>query len=250
MFRIHLVSLTKLAARLAAAGQHAKPDQTTRKGLKVTRMSSAERLSIAVLISGGGTTLRNLLERIDARELSAEVRLVISSDPRATGLAFPQARGIPAQVVRQRDYADPGSFSEAVFGPCRAAGIHLVVMGGFLKFLPIPADFEDRVINIHPSLIPAFCGHGYYGLRVHEAVLEYGVKVTGCTVHFVDNQYDHGPIILQRVVPVLDDDDGPTLQKRVFSEECKAYPEAIQLFSQRRLERTGRCVRILPPRGA
>lgn len=207
-------------------------------------MSPKEPLSIAVLISGGGTTLRNILERIEAGTLHAAVRVVIASDPQAGGLAFSQARGVASLVVRPRDYPEPVAFSEAIFGPCRAAGIELVVMGGFLKFVPIPADFECRVMNIHPSLIPAFCGHGYYGLRVHQAVLEYGVKVTGCTVHFVDNQYDHGPIILQRVIPVLDEDDAVTLQRRVFEQECIAYPEAIGLFAEDRLERSGRHVRI------
>ena len=116
-------------------------------------------------------------------------------------------------------------------------------MGGFLKHVLIPDDFMGRVMNIHPSLIPAFCGHGFYGRRVHQAVLDYGVKVSGCTVHFVDNQYDHGPIILQHVVPVLDDDTPEALAARVFVEECSAYPEAIQRFAQGRLQLVGRRVR-------
>ena len=98
-------------------------------------------------------------------------------------------------------------------------------MGGFLKHVLIPADFENRVVNIHPALIPAFCGQGFYGHRVHEAVLDAGAKMSGCTVHFVDNVYDHGPIILQRTVPVLDDDTPDTLAARVFAAECEAYPE-------------------------
>jgi folate-dependent phosphoribosylglycinamide formyltransferase PurN len=116
-------------------------------------------------------------------------------------------------------------------------------MAGFLKFLPIPDDFRNRVLNIHPALIPSFCGHGYYGRRVHEAVLASGVKVTGCTVHFADNEYDHGPIVLQRTVPVLDDDTPDTLAQRVFEQECEAYPEAIQLFAERRLVVEGRRVK-------
>ncbi len=112
-------------------------------------------------------------------------------------------------------------------------------MGGFLQHLLIPSDFEHRVINIHPSLIPSFCGEGFYGLHVHQAAVDYGVKISGCTVHFVDNQYDHGPIILQRSCPVLPDDTPESLQQRVFREECIALPEAIRWIAQKRLEITG-----------
>ena len=117
-------------------------------------------------------------------------------------------------------------------------------MAGFLKFAPVPADFANRVVNIHPALIPAFCGLGYYGLRVHQAVLDYGAKISGCTVHFVDNQYDHGPIILQRVVPVEEEDTPETLAARVFAAECEALPEAIRLFAAGRVAVDGRRVRV------
>jgi phosphoribosylglycinamide formyltransferase-1 len=117
-------------------------------------------------------------------------------------------------------------------------------MAGFLQLLDIPPDFEHRVMNIHPALIPAFCGKGYHGAHVHRAVLEAGVKVSGCTVHFADNQYDHGPIILQQVVPVKDDDTPESLAARVFEAECTAYPEAIRLFAEGRLEVQGRRVRV------
>jgi folate-dependent phosphoribosylglycinamide formyltransferase PurN len=116
-------------------------------------------------------------------------------------------------------------------------------MAGFLKHVLIPQDFVGRVMNIHPSLIPAFCGHNYFGRRVHQAALDYGVKFSGCTVHFVDNHYDHGPIILQRVVPVMDDDTPESLGARVFEQECQAYPEAIRLFAEGRLKVVGRRVR-------
>ena len=119
-------------------------------------------------------------------------------------------------------------------------------MGGFLKRVTIPDDFANRVTNIHPGLIPAFCGQGFYGHRVHEAVLEYGAKLSGCTVHFADNQYDHGPIILQRAVPVLDDDTPDALAARVFEAECEAYPEALRLIAAGRVKVEGRRVRILP----
>jgi phosphoribosylglycinamide formyltransferase-1 len=208
----------------------------------VTKAPSSRPLSIAVLISGGGTTLRNLIHKIQADELAAEITLVVSSHPRAGGLEYARQADIPIQIASPREFPDTDAFGEAVFGPCREARVELVAMGGFLKLVPIPPDFEGRVMNIHPSLIPAFCGQGFYGHRVHQAVLDYGAKVSGCTVHFVDNQYDHGPIILQRVVPVHDDDTPSTLAARVFEQECLAYPEALQMYAQGRLQLQGRRV--------
>ena len=202
----------------------------------------SRRLPIAVLISGGGTTLRNLLDKIREGTLEVDIRLVVSSSPTARGLEFARAAEIPTAIVQRKDCPTGEAFSQAVFGPCREAGVELVVMGGFLKHVPIPPDFEHRVVNIHPALIPAFCGQGFYGSRVHSAVLEYGAKVSGCTVHFADNQYDHGPIILQRTVEVRDDDTPETLAHRVFEQECEAYPEAIRRFASGRLRIVGRRV--------
>ncbi len=198
--------------------------------------------SIAVLISGSGTTLRNLIQRIAAGQLGVTLRLVISSNPTARGIEFAKASEIPWRIVERRSFDSSASFSAAVFDECRSAGIRLVVMGGFLKHLPIPIDFENRVMNIHPALIPAFCGKGMYGNHVHQAVLDSGVKVSGCTVHFVDNEYDHGPIILQRTVDVLDVDTAETLAARVFQAECEAYPEAIQRFADGKLTVIGQRV--------
>jgi phosphoribosylglycinamide formyltransferase 1 len=199
-------------------------------------------LQLAVLISGGGTTLLNLIRKIHAQELAAQIQLVVSSDPRAGGLQYAQQAQIPGRVVSRREFATTEAFSTAIFRLCREAQVDLVAMGGFLKHVLVPPDFAGRVMNIHPSLIPAFCGPGFYGSKVHQAVLDYGCKVSGCTVHFVDNEYDHGPIILQRVVPVLDGDTAGTLAKRVFEQECQAYPEALQLYGQRRLRLEGRRV--------
>jgi phosphoribosylglycinamide formyltransferase-1 len=199
---------------------------------------------LAVLISGGGTTLRNLLAKIDAGQLDAQVVTVVSSNPEARGLEFARAASVPTAVVERRHHGDLPAFSDAVFGHVRAAEPHLVVMGGFLKLIHIPADFQNRVMNIHPALIPAFCGQGFYGHRVHQAVLDYRCKVTGCTVHFVDQQYDHGPIILQAPVSVRDDDTAETLAARVFEAECELYPRAIRLFAAGRLRVEGRHVRI------
>ena len=201
-------------------------------------------LRITVLISGGGTTLRNLLEKIQAGELDAAVDVVVSSNPNARGLEIAQAAGIPSAVCQRREFAGTHDFSEAIFQQCRAAGSHLVVMGGFLKLVQIPPDFAGRVVNIHPALIPSFCGQGYYGQKVHQAVLDYGCKISGCTVHFVDNQYDHGPVILQACVPVHADDTAESLAERVFATECKAYPEALKLFAAGALSIQGRRVEV------
>ncbi len=205
-------------------------------------------IRLAVLISGSGTTLQNFIDRIRDGRLNAQIAIVISSRRDCLGNDRARRAGLPLEIVDFRDYPDADSLSEQVFRHVRAAEAELVTLAGFLRLLRIPPDFEGRVMNIHPALIPAFCGKGYYGLRVHRAAIERGVKVSGCTVHFVDNEYDHGPIILQRCVPVMDDDTPETLAARVFEQECEAYPEAIELFAQGRLRIEGRRVRVLPPK--
>jgi phosphoribosylglycinamide formyltransferase-1 len=210
--------------------------------------SSTKPLRIAVLISGGGTTLRNLIQRIHAGSLHIEIALVVSSSSKAGGLRFAEDGGIPTAVVRRNESPSQDEFSRAVFDHCRRGKADLVVMGGFLKRITIPEDFTNRVTNIHPALIPSFCGEGMYGHLVHEAVLDYGVKLTGCTVHFADNRYDNGPVILQKAVPVLDGDTPQTLAARVFQAECEAYPEALQLIADGRVTVEGRRVRIAPAR--
>ena len=200
--------------------------------------------NLTILISGSGTTLNNLIETQIAGRFAADIVQVISSNPDATGNEFARQNEIPLSVVSRNSYADTNAFSEAIFDTCRIAKSDLVVMAGFLKRVKIPPDFENRVINIHPSLIPAFAGKGFYGRRVHAAVLEYGCKITGCTVHFVDNQYDHGPIIVQVPVAVENHDTVETLQQRVFQAECKVYPEVIGLLSTRRIAVTNRLVTV------
>ena len=186
---------------------------------------------LAVLISGGGTTLQNFIDRITDGRMKAEIALVISSNPTAGGIERARRAGVPVELIRREDHPSVASFSDAIFGRCRAVSADLVTLAGFLKLLKIPPDFVGRVMNIHPALLPAFGGKGMYGHRVHEAVLKAGVQVSGCTVHWVDNQYDHGPIILQRTVPMLDGDTPETLAARVFEQEGEAYPEAIRLFA-------------------
>jgi len=199
-----------------------------------------------MLISGGGTTLRNFIEKIERGLLDVSIVLVVSSSPTAGGLAHAAKAGVPSVVVERKLFPSDEEFSQTIFEHCRRAGADLVAMGGFLKRIVIPTDYSNRVVNIHPALIPAFCGQGFYGHRVHEAVLDHGVKISGCTVHFADNQYDHGPVILQKAVPVLDEDTPESLAARVFAAECEAYPEALGLIAAGRVKLEGRRVRISP----
>ncbi len=203
-------------------------------------------IRLAVCVSGGGTTLQNLINRIADGRLAASIVQVIASRPGIGALDVAQRAGIPAAVV-PRAGRSLREFSAAVFEPIRERGTDLVVFGGYLSLVSIPPDYVDRVINIHPALIPSFCGKGYHGGAVHRAVLETGVKLSGCTVHFADDTYDTGPIILQRAVPVREDDTPETLAARVFLAECEALPEAITLYAQGRLRLEGRRARVLEP---
>ncbi|MFN7843283.1 MAG: phosphoribosylglycinamide formyltransferase [Pirellula sp.] len=190
-------------------------------------------LPIAVLISGGGSTLKNLIDRRDANRIDIDIRLVISSRADAAGLNYAAEANIRSIVVPKRRSVSSEEHSHAIFEPIRQSGAKLVVMGGYLQHVLIPSDFENRVVNIHPSLIPAFCGQGMYGLRVHEAAIAFGVRISGCTVHYVDNQYDHGPIILQKACEVFEHDTALDLQKRVLQLEYEALPEAITKIAPR-----------------
>ncbi|MDR1382672.1 MAG: phosphoribosylglycinamide formyltransferase [Planctomycetaceae bacterium] len=206
--------------------------------------SAKKRLSLAVLISGTGRTLKNLLERIEVGTLGADVRFVIASTPQAKGLQYAEQASIPIQIVERKDHETREAFSTTIFKFCDEADVDYVVLAGYIKLLVIPKEYKNRVLNIHPSLIPAFAGKGYYGDYVHEAVLQYGAKVTGCTVHFVDNEYDHGPVILQKAIDVQETDTVSSLNDRVFELERIAYPEAIQLLTEGRVRVDGRVVRI------
>ncbi len=218
----------------------------------------AAKLPIAVLISGTGRTLKNLIDQVEAGKLDVDIRLVVSSSERAKGLQFAEQNNIPIAIVKSSEFQTTQDFSDAVFDACRAAKVKYVAMCGYLKLLAIPDDFTNRVLNIHPSLIPSFCGENYYGRRVHDAALRRGVKISGATVHFVDNEYDHGPIILQKTVPVLDNDTVDSLSDRVLKDaEFVAYPEALQLLAENRLEfveeRDSFRVRVVPkdsPKGS
>ena len=203
-------------------------------------------LRIAVLLSGTGRSLVNLLQEIEAGRLRAEVAVVVGSKADAYGLVRAREHGVDAVAVPRRDYDDLDAFNAAINAVLLPYGVELVVLAGFLSLYRPPPDLAGRVMNIHPALLPSFGGKGFYGDRVHRAVLASGVKVSGCTVHFADSAYDRGPIILQTAVPVLDDDTAPSLAARVFAAECEAYPRAIQLFADGRLRVEGRRVRVLP----
>ncbi|MEM7453251.1 MAG: phosphoribosylglycinamide formyltransferase [Planctomycetota bacterium] len=206
--------------------------------------NKSDGFSICVLISGGGTTLRNLIEKKNSGQLDATISHVVSSRVDAGGIDHAREAGIPFTIADYRRHKSPELLSEVIFRICRESGADLIVMGGFLRQIAIPADFENRVINIHPSLIPAFCGKGYYGSKVHQAVIDYGCKLSGCTVHFVDDQFDHGPIIAQRTVDVMPGDDATTLAARVFEQECRLYPEAINAIASGKVKLEGRTVVI------
>ena len=204
-----------------------------------------KKINLGVLISGSGNTLQNFIDQIEAGKLNAHIQAVISSKPNVVGLDRARKYSIPTSVIPYSNYKDVDAFSYAITAELDKYPIDLITLAGFIHFYKIPEKYQGRVMNIHPGLIPAFCGHNYYGNKVHEAVINYGVKVSGCTVHFADNMYDNGPIIIQRTVPVLDNDTPATLAARVFKEECDAYPEAIRLFAEDRLKIDGRKVRIL-----
>lgn len=185
---------------------------------------------IAVFLSGGGTTLQNLIDRIADGSLPVRIVQVVSSRPDAYGVERAKAAGLSVEIVQRKAFPTTEAFSERNFDLCRKAGAKLVCLAGYLQLLRIPADYRGRVINIHPALLPSFGGKGMYGHHVHEAVISSGAKVSGCTVHVVDDQYDHGPIIARREVPVHSEDTSETLAARVFEAECELYPEVIRAF--------------------
>ena len=200
-------------------------------------------LRLAMLLSGGGSTLQNFLDRIAAGRLEARVEVVLSSRPGVLGLERARGAGIAAVAVPRKEHPDVDSFNDALHDALGRHKPDLVLLAGFLSPFQMRGRYDGRVMNVHPALIPAFSGPGFYGRRVHEAVLASGARISGCTVHFADDEYDHGPIISQTVVPVLDDDTPDTLAARVQLVEREAYPEAVRLFGQGRLVIEGRRVR-------
>jgi len=202
-------------------------------------------LRVGVLLSGTGTSLENLCAHIDAGSVPARVEVVVSSRAQAPGLERARRRGIEAVAVPRRRHPEVKEFNDAIHAALEPHDLDLVLSLGFLSPFELRGRYEGRAMNVHPALIPAFSGEGFYGRRVFEAVLESGVKLTGATVHFVDEEYDHGPIILQEAVPVLGDDTVESLTERVQAVERRLVPEAVRLFAAGRLDIQGRHVRIL-----
>ncbi len=203
---------------------------------------------IAVLVSGGGTNLQALNDAQGRGELvNGAIAAVISSAPGAYALERAEKAGIPGYVMAREDYPSPRAMTLALTDKLEKLGIDLVVMAGFMTILTAELfqRYPNAVLNIHPSLIPSFCGRGCYGLHVHEKALAYGVKVSGATVHFVTEECDAGPIVLQKAVEVRPEDTPKTLQRRIMEEcEWKLLPRAVSLFCQDKLEVAGRTVRI------
>jgi len=208
---------------------------------------STRPVRLAVLLSGSGTTLQNFIDRIASGALAAEIVVVIASRADAGGLARAQRAGIAAVAIERKQFASVDTFNDALHAELERHTFDLILLAGFLSPLQLRGRFHERVMNIHPALIPAFCGKGFYGEKVHRAVLDAGVKLSGCTVHYADDAYDRGPIILQGSVPVLDDDTPESLAQRVHALENDLYPEAVRLWGAGRLQVVGRRVRVLPP---
>jgi len=198
---------------------------------------------LGVLCSGRGTDLQSIIDAIGRGEVHARIALVLTDKPDAYALKRAEKAGIPAACVNRKEYADRESFERELVRQLQAAGVTLVVLAGFMRILTpyFVRQFPKRIMNIHPALLPSFPG-----AHAHRDVLAYGVKVSGCTVHFVDEGTDSGPIILQAAVPVLEGDTEDTLSARVLEQEHKIYPQAIELYCEHRLQIEGRHVHILP----
>lgn len=207
-------------------------------------------LRIGILLSGKGrgSNMQALIDACRDGRIPGEVALVVSTTPGAPALERAAAAGVPHRQIRAKDHPSQEALDAALAEAFTAAGAELICLAGYMRLLsPVFLDrFPERVINVHPGLLPAFGGPGFYGHHVHEAVLESGTRFSGVTVHFADAEYDHGPIIAQRVVPVEEDDTAETLAARVLAVEHQLYPEVVRLFAENRVQVTGRRVRVLP----
>lgn len=201
-----------------------------------------QKLRIAVLASGGGSNLQALIDAAEEGHIRGEIAVVVSDKAEAYALERARRHGIKAVVVTRGNFADNIEFNRGLVRVLKSESVDLVVLAGFLPILhPVLVEaFPDRIINIHPSLIPSFCGKGFYGIKVHKAALEYGVKISGATVHFVDEGTDTGCILLQEAVPVLDDDTPETLAARVLLVEHRILPRAVKIFCEGKFKKVGR----------
>jgi len=205
-----------------------------------------EPLKIAVLASGEGTNLQAIIDAIKEGRLKAEIKAVISNNSGSGALWRAKEEGLFGLHLSHRQFATPEEFNHNLLKILQDREVELIVLAGYMKMLSpkVINAYRNRILNIHPALLPSFGGKGMYGQRVHQAVIEYGVKLTGVTVHIVDEEYDHGPIVLQRAVKVLEGDDPESLSKRVLEVEHKLYPEAIRFFAEKRIRVEGRRVKI------
>jgi formyltetrahydrofolate-dependent phosphoribosylglycinamide formyltransferase len=210
----------------------------------MSNVNNKNPVRLGVLISGGGTTLMNILEYIKQGRLNAEVAVVISSRSTVVGVERAKAAGLDVKIIRKKDFPKINLFSKRIEEELVAANVDLVIQAGWLCLWKIPGRYENCVMNIHPALLPSFGGKGMWGHFVHEAVLKAGCKISGCTVHFCTNEYDEGPIIVQRCCPVMEGDNPEILAARVFEQECIAYPQAIKLFAEDKLLVQNRKVKI------
>jgi phosphoribosylglycinamide formyltransferase 1 len=201
-------------------------------------------ITLAVLASGSGTTLQNILDRISDGSLNAKVSIFIASRSGIKAIDRAKNAGIPTCILQRKEFPFLESFSEKIFKTIESHNADLTCLAGYLSQLIIPIAWTGKVMNIHPALLPSFGGKGMFGHHVHQGVLDYGCKVSGCTVHYVNNDYDAGPIILQRTCPAYNTDTADTLAHRVFEEEKIAYPEAIRLHQTGKLRIEGRKVII------
>jgi len=205
-----------------------------------------ERMNLAVFVSGSGTNLQAIIDAVAGGKLSADIKLVLSSRPDAFALQRAEKHGIPAVYLSSKEFDSREKFVRTMMDALERHQVDFIALAGYMRRVPpeVVQKFKNRITNIHPALLPAFGGKGMYGIRVHRAVIEYGCKVTGVTVHIVDEEYDRGPIVAQRCVPVLDDDTPETLAARVLEVEHQLYPEVLQLFAEGKVIVEGRRVKI------
>lgn len=203
-------------------------------------------LKLAVLASGRGSNFKAILENIQKGQVDASVQIVISNNSKAGVFEIARNNHIPTMHLSHRQFETQEAFDEKLLAVLREYGINLIVLAGYMKLLSprIIQTYRNKILNIHPALLPSFGGKGMYGIHVHEAVLECGCKITGVTVHIVDEKYDHGPAVIQRCVSVHDEDTSETLAQRVLKVEHKVYSEALQLFAEDRIKVQGRRVYI------
>ena len=204
-------------------------------------------LNIVVFASGGGSNFKAIHNAIEKKILNARVVLLVASKRNIGASEFAQEKGIPVKYYIKEEYSSYDTMIEEFIDEFKRLDTELIVLAGFLKLVDsrIVSNYRNRIMNIHPALLPSFGGKGYYGIRVHEAVLEYGAKVTGVTIHFVDEEYDHGPVIMQKAVYVEEGDTPEVLQKRVLVQEHDTYWRAIKLYQENRIKVEGRTVKIL-----